>query len=133
MNVSFPTNSGSMPDLWGLLLLAPAVMLLAALFGVPAVYSVLGAFTGTGGSWSLEHFEKAFDLYGHDIWFTIWLVCGSVAVIAALSVLIAGYLTLGSNRIAVRVLAWLYRWPLFIPMVCAAQMMRSFLARNGMS
>ena len=29
-------------------------------------------------------------------------------------------------------LAWLYRWPLFVPMVCAAQIMRGFLARNGM-
>ena len=130
--MSYPTNARGIPDLWGLLLLAPAVLLLVTLFGVPAIYSVLGAFTGTGGGWSLEYFNRAFTLYGHDIWFTIWLVCGSVVVIAALSIVIAGYLTLGSNRFAVRILAWLYRWPLFIPMVCAAQMMRSFLARNGM-
>jgi putative spermidine/putrescine transport system permease protein len=55
-----------------------------------------------------------------------------VAVTAAMAVLIGGYLTLGSNRATVAILAWLYRWPLFVPMVCAAQMMRSFLARNGM-
>jgi ABC-type spermidine/putrescine transport system permease subunit I len=30
------------------------------------------------------------------------------------------------------VLRWLYRWPLFIPFVVAAQMMRSFLAKNGL-
>ena len=132
MSVSFPSSTRGILDLWGLLLLAPAVLLLVALFGVPAVYSVLGAFTGSAGQWSLENFEKAIDLYGQDIWFTIWLVCGSVAVIASLAVFIAGYLTLGNNPLAVRVLAWLYRWPLFIPMVCAAQMMRSFLARNGM-
>jgi putative spermidine/putrescine transport system permease protein len=132
MSVSFPSSTRGILDLWGLLLLAPAVLLLVALFGVPAVYSVLGAFTGSAGQWSLEHFETAIDLYGQDIWFTIWLVCGSVAVIASLAVFIAGYLTLGNNPLAVRVLAWLYRWPLFIPMVCAAQMMRSFLARNGM-
>ena len=29
-------------------------------------------------------------------------------------------------------LRWLYRWPLFIPMVVAGQLMRTFLAKNGM-
>jgi ABC-type spermidine/putrescine transport system permease subunit I len=120
------------PDLWGLLLLAPAILLLLGLFGVPAIYSVIGAFAGASGGASLEHFRMAVTVYGRDIWFTVWMVCVSILLIAALAVLIAGYLTLGSNRIAVQMLAWLYRWPLFIPMVCAAQMMRSFLARNGM-
>ena len=120
------------PDLWGLLLLAPAILLLLGLFGVPAIYSVIGAFADASGGASLEHFRMAVTVYGRDIWFTVWMVCVSILLIAALAVLIAGYLTLGSNRIAVQILAWLYRWPLFIPMVCAAQMMRSFLARNGM-
>jgi ABC-type spermidine/putrescine transport system permease subunit I len=30
------------------------------------------------------------------------------------------------------VLRWLYRWPLFIPFIVAAQCMRTFLAKNGM-
>jgi putative spermidine/putrescine transport system permease protein len=29
-------------------------------------------------------------------------------------------------------LRWLYRWPLFIPFVVAGQVMRTFLAKNGM-
>jgi ABC-type spermidine/putrescine transport system permease subunit I len=29
-------------------------------------------------------------------------------------------------------LAWLYRWPLFIPFIVAAQCMRTFLAKNGL-
>ena len=29
-------------------------------------------------------------------------------------------------------LRWLYRWPLFIPFVVAGQLMRTFLAKNGM-
>lgn len=119
-------------DWWGLLLLAPAVLLLIGLFGVPAIYSVLVAITDAAGGATPEHFRVAFALYGRDVWFTLWLVCASVLVIAVLAVLIAGYLTLGSNPAAVKLLGWLYRWPLFIPMVCAAQMMRSFLARNGM-
>ena len=30
------------------------------------------------------------------------------------------------------VLRWLYRWPLFIPFIVAGQIMRTFLAKNGM-
>jgi len=112
-------------DWWALFLLAPALSLLVWLFIIPAAWSVAGAFP-------LENFERAFALYWPDIWFTAWMVTASVLVIAVLAVAIGGYLTLGASPAAVRVLAWLYRWPLFVPMVCAAQMMRSFLARNGM-
>jgi putative spermidine/putrescine transport system permease protein len=119
-------------DLWGLLLLSPALLLLLVLFVVPAALSVQGASLDKDGMPSLDNFRTAFGLYGHDIVFTAWIVCLAVALTALLAVLIAGYLTLGSNRLAVRVLAWLYRWPLFVPMVCAAQIMRGFLARNGM-
>jgi putative spermidine/putrescine transport system permease protein len=121
-----------MIDIWGLLLLAPALLLLLALFVIPAALSVRGALLDKDGAPSLHNFRMAFGLYGHDIVFTAWTVCLAVALTALLAVLIAGYLTLGSNRLAVRVLAWLYRWPLFIPMVCAAQIMRGFLSRNGM-
>jgi ABC-type spermidine/putrescine transport system permease subunit I len=119
-------------DLWGLLLLAPALLLLLVLFVVPAALSMRGALLDKNGALSLDNFRTALGLYGHDIVFTAWIVCLAVALTALLAVLIAGYLTLGSNRLAVRVLAWLYRWPLFVPMVCAAQIMRGFLARNGM-
>ncbi len=121
-----------MIDLWGLLLLAPALLLLLVLFVVPAALSMRGALLDKNGALSLDNFRTALGLYGHDIVFTAWIVCLAVALTALLAVLIAGYLTLGSNRLAVRVLAWLYRWPLFVPMVCAAQIMRGFLARNGM-
>ena len=39
---------------------------------------------------------------------------------------------LGENPRAVAALRWLYRWPLFIPFVVAGQLMRTFLAKNGM-
>jgi putative spermidine/putrescine transport system permease protein len=119
-------------DIWGLLLLAPALLLLLVLFVIPAALSVRGSLLDKDGALTLDNFRTAFNLYGHDIVFTAWIVCLAVALTALLAVLIAGYLTLGSNRLAVRVLAWLYRWPLFVPMVCAAQIMRGFLARNGM-
>ncbi|MBV8912245.1 MAG: ABC transporter permease subunit [Acetobacteraceae bacterium] len=118
-------------DWWGLALLAPALLLMFALFVVPAISSVAGAFLTENGP-TLAHFGRAFGTYWRDIWFTLWIVLAAVVVTAGFAVLIGGYLTLGGNRLAVAALAWLYRWPLFVPMVCAAQMMRSFLARNGM-
>lgn len=119
-------------DRWGLLLLTPALLLLLTLFVVPAVWSVAGAFVSGGNGPTLENFARAFALYARDIWFTLAVVCAAVLLVAIIAVLIAGALTLGAGTVPVRVLAWLYRWPLFVPMVCAAQMMRSFLARNGM-
>jgi ABC-type spermidine/putrescine transport system permease subunit I len=38
---------------------------------------------------------------------------------------------LGESPWAVAALKWLYRWPLFIPFIVAAQCMRTFLAKNG--
>ena len=39
---------------------------------------------------------------------------------------------LGECAPAVAVLRWLYRWPLFVPFIVAGQIMRSFLAKNGL-
>ena len=49
-----------------------------------------------------------------------------------MSIAIGGYLTLGENPTAVAILAWLYRWPLFVPFIVAAQCMRTFLAKSGL-
>ena len=56
----------------------------------------------------------------------------STVLIALVAIAIAGYLTLGENPRAVAILRWLYRWPLFIPFIVTGQMMRTFLAKNGM-
>src|SRR4030042_1127064 len=57
------------------------------------------------------------------------LIAPALALVAGA---IAGYLTLGENPRAVAILRWLYRWPLFIPFVVTGQVMRTFLAKNGM-
>ena len=59
------------------------------------------------------------------------IVAISTAFIGATSAAIGGYLVLGENPRAVAALKWLYRWPLFIPFIVAAQCMRTFLAKNG--
>jgi ABC-type spermidine/putrescine transport system permease subunit I len=120
-------------DRWtGVALAAPALAVVGAFFIAPLAMSAIVAFRGKGGGFTLEHFSKAFDLYTTDLLFTLAIVLLSTVLIGLLSIAIAGYLTLGENPRAVALLRWLYRWPLFIPFVVAGQVMRTFLAKNGM-
>jgi ABC-type spermidine/putrescine transport system permease subunit I len=115
----------------GLLLVAPALALVAALFLYPLGYSLVAAFTA-GGEPTLRHFEKAFELYSTDILFTLFIVVTATILTALISIAIAGALTLGETPWLIAGLRWLYRWPLFIPFIVAAQCMRTFLAKNGL-
>ena len=117
---------------WGVLLVMPALAMVALFFLYPLGLSAVSAFHGRDGGWTLANVAKAFELYSLDMAFTLAIVLLSSALVALLSVAIGGYLTLGGNRVAVTLLRWLYRWPLFIPFIVAAQMMRSFLAKNGL-
>ncbi len=116
----------------GLALTAPALAIVVAFFIIPLGISFATAFRAKDGSFTLGHFEKSFELYTTDLIFTLAIVVLSSALIALVAVAIAGYLTLGENPRAVAILRWLYRWPLFIPFVVAGQVMRTFLAKNGM-
>jgi ABC-type spermidine/putrescine transport system permease subunit I len=102
-----------------------------ALFVYPLGMSLLSAFTAKDGEPSLENFVKAFELYGTDIVFTLVIATVSTVLIGLLAAAIGGYLVLGAHPAAVAVLKSLYRWPLFIPFIVAAQCMRTFLAKNG--
>lgn len=117
---------------WGLLLTAPALAMVVLFFLYPLGFSLVSAFRGRDGGWTPGNVAKALDLYGGDILFTLGIVALSSALVCALSVAIGGYLTLGSSPVAVALLRWLYRWPLFIPFIVAAQVMRGFLAKNGL-
>ncbi|HEX8168373.1 MAG TPA: ABC transporter permease subunit [Beijerinckiaceae bacterium] len=119
------------PSPLALLLVAPALALVAALFLYPLGFSLVAAFTADG-AFTLRHFEKAFELYSGDIRFTVFIVLLSTALIALISIAIAGVLTLSETPWLVAGLRWLYRWPLFIPFIVAAQCMRTFLAKNGL-
>ena len=116
----------------GLLLIAPALAVIAVFFIVPLGLSVHGAFTDKAGGFTLAHFEKSFELYTNDMVFTVAIVALSCALIAAVAIAIAGYLTLGEHPRTKAALRWLYRWPLFIPFIVTGQVMRTFLAKNGM-
>jgi putative spermidine/putrescine transport system permease protein len=116
----------------GLLLAAPALAIVGLFFVLPLGLSFVLAFRGKDGGFTLEHFAKSFDLYTTDLLFTLAITLAATAGIALLAIVIAGYITLGENPRAVALLRWLYRWPLFIPFVVAGQLMRTFLAKNGM-
>jgi ABC-type spermidine/putrescine transport system permease subunit I len=117
--------------LLGLILVLPALAVIVLLFIVPLGASVVGAFEVNGGH-GLGNFEKAFELYTQDAIFTVVIVSFSTLLIGLLSTAIAGYLTLGENPRAVAILRWLYRWPMFIPFIVVGQVLRTFLAKNGM-
>ena len=102
------------------------------LFVYPLLYSLVSAFTTRDGAFGFDNFAKTFELYGTDVLFTIVIVAASTVLTGILAALIGGYLVLGTHPAAVAVLKWLYRWPLFIPFIVAAQCMRTFLAKNGM-
>ena len=121
----------SRPSPLGLLLVLPGLLLVAALFLYPLSFSLLSAFTA-GGRFTLGHFEKAFELYSGDILFTIFIVVTSTILTALASIAIAGTLTLSETPWLIAILRQLYRWPLFIPFIVAAQCMRTFLAKNGL-
>ncbi|MBW7961936.1 ABC transporter permease [Bradyrhizobium sp. BR 10261] len=115
-----------------LLLIAPGLALVAALFLYPLSFSLISAFTGPNGGFSLDAFRKAWELYSGDILFTVVIVLVSCSFTGLAAIVIAGTLTLGENRLIVGTLKALYRWPLFIPFIVAAQCMRTFLAKNGL-
>jgi ABC-type spermidine/putrescine transport system permease subunit I len=116
----------------GLLLVSPALAIIVFLFLVPLGGAVTGAFQDPDGGFSFGNFIKTYQLYSTDIVFTIVIVALSAVLTAAFSVAIAGYLTLGTSPVAVAILRWLYRWPLFIPFIVVGQILRTFLAKNGL-
>jgi putative spermidine/putrescine transport system permease protein len=114
-------------------LVAPALAILLALFVYPLGFSLVTAFVnGETGAWTLGNFAKAFEFYARDILFTVVIVGLSTVLIGAIAIAIGGFLVLSDSPRAVAALRWLYRWPLFIPFVVAGQLMRTFLAKNGM-
>ncbi|TWF52746.1 ABC transporter permease [Neorhizobium alkalisoli] len=115
----------------GLLLVLPALAVIAFLFILPLVMSAVGAFQ-VEGAFGWGNFEKTFDLYTKDIIFSVVIIAISTALIGLLSIAIGGYLTLGEHPVAVAILRWLYRWPMFIPFIVVGQVLRTFLSKSGM-
>lgn len=116
-------------NLW---LVAPAALMVGIFFLYPLCFSLYSAVTLDEGGFTFIHLHKAFELYSKDMLFTVFIVLISVSILAVLSISIAALITLSPFRILVGLLGFLYRLPLFIPFIVTAQMMRTFLAKNGL-
>jgi len=128
-----PMSAAAVQGRWrAYALVLPALAVIAAFFVFPLLLSAVLAFRAKDGGFTFEHFAKAWELYRTDLLFTVGIVALSTLLIGVVAVAIAGYLTLGENPRAVALLRWLYRWPLFIPFIVTGQIMRTFLAKNGM-
>lgn len=115
-----------------LLLVAPAALMIAILFLYPLGFSLVSAFTAPGQPFTLDHFRKVYALYASDVLFSLLIVLISVALLALLAITLSAVIALSPCRPVVRLLGFLYRLPLFIPFIVVAQMMRTFLAKNGL-
>ena len=116
----------------GLALVSPALLVIVVFFVGPLFASVVSAFKTKDGAWSLANFDKSLELYSGDVMYTAAMVLASTLVVGLASIAIGGYLTLGQNPRSQAILRWLYRWPLFIPFIVSGQLMRTFLAKNGL-
>ena len=85
------------------LLLTPALFVVGAFFVLPLGFSVVGAFEGKDGP-TLDNLGRAFGLYRTDLLFTLLIVAASTALIGLGAIAIGGYLTLGRNAAARRML-----------------------------
>jgi len=126
-------KSSSPNSSWaGFALVAPALLVIVIFFVGPMLLSIASAFQDKAGMWTLANFDKSLELYLGDLGYTAIITIAATLAIGVVSVAIGGYLTLGRNPRAQTVLRWLYRWPLFIPFIVAGQVMRTFLAKNGL-
>ncbi|ALB63014.1 ABC transporter, permease [Cronobacter condimenti 1330] len=114
------------------LLVAPAALLTAVLFLYPLGFSLVSAFVTEAPAFTLAHFAKVIDLYSQDILFSLVIVLASVALLALIAVTLSGVIVLSPYPWLARAFGLLYRLPLFIPFIVTAQMMRTFLAKNGL-
>ncbi len=113
------------------LLLFPAVGLMLALYAYPFVASIYRSFMSKEGTWTLANFAKVQELYLRDVFFTLGVALLSTALAAVISILLSTYLRMSTGRIP-RLAGLVYRFPIFIPFVVVAQMMRTFLAPHGL-
>jgi len=116
-------------NLW---LVTPAALMVGIFFLYPLCFSLYSAVTLDGGQLTFTHLSKAFELYSKDMLFTIFIVLISVSILTVLSITIASLIVLSPFPSLVKILGFLYRLPLFIPFIVTAQMMRTFLAKNGL-
>ena len=113
-------------------LLLPAVGLMLTLYAYPFVSSIYRSLLVKGeGALTLANYAKVWELYLRDVFFSLEISILSTTIAAVLSIALAAYLRLATGQFA-RLIGNVYRFPIFIPFVVVAQMMRTFLAPHGL-
>lgn len=114
------------PNYAALILVLPAMALLAVLYLYPLASSIWMSFV-SGEGLGLANYRKAFSLYSVDMLYTVAIAILSQVLVFVISVMIAGYLRFEKWPL----LNLLYRLPLFIPFLIVGHSMRVFLAPHG--
>lgn len=104
---------------------------MVVLYLYPFAGSIYRSLLDKDGALTLANYVKAWDLYQRDIFFSLGVTVLSTVISVALSIALAAYLRLTSGRVH-RLIAIVYRVPIFIPFVVVAQMMNTFLAPHGL-
>lgn len=113
------------------LLLFPALGLMLALYAYPFISSIYRSFLDSKGALTAANYAKVGELYLRDVFFSLEISLLSTALAAVVSIALAAYLRLSRGCFA-RFIGAIYRFPIFIPFVVVAQMMRTFLAPHGL-
>lgn len=113
------------------LLLFPALGLMLALYAYPFISSICRSFLDSKGALTAANYAKVGELYLRDVFFSLEISLLSTALAAVVSIALAAYLRLSRGWFA-RFIGAIYRFPIFIPFVVVAQMMRTFLAPHGL-
>ena len=100
-------------------LYAPIITLIVLSFNASKTRAKWGGFTT---KWYAALFQN------EQIMQALW----NTLALAVLSITLSAVIVLSPWQPIVHCLAVLYRLPLFIPFIVAAQMMRTFLAKNGL-
>ncbi|HLO04118.1 MAG TPA: sugar ABC transporter permease [Symbiobacteriaceae bacterium] len=106
----------------------PPILVVAGLFFLPSVLSVISSFQTKQG-WSLANYQRVGDLYLKDIRFTVLVSLISLFLTLLIGVLVSGYCRLHQNRLV----EWLFKIPLFVPFVVTGHAIRILLAPHGLA
>lgn len=101
------------------------------LYAYPFAASIVRSWLGKDGSWTLANYVTVRELYTRDILFSLEVAVLSTVIGAVVAVFLSAYLRLSSGWFA-RLIGLVYRFPIFIPFVVVAQMMRTTLAPHGL-
>lgn len=111
--------------------LLPALTFMLLMYAYPFISSFTRSFINSKGELSVENYIKTWDLYFKDIVFTFAVATFNTWITVVMAILLSIYFRLKDSRIS-KILAAIYKMPIFIPFVVVAQMMNSFLAPHGL-